>query len=39
LLPGVTSQGINKLTLWTYGFGTIIGLFKKEAMSREGWKQ
>jgi glycosyltransferase involved in cell wall biosynthesis len=27
------------ITLWTYGFGTIIGLFKKEAMSREGWKQ
>lgn len=27
------------ITLWVYGWGTFIGLFKKEAMSREGWKQ
>lgn len=27
------------ITLWVYGWGTIIGLFKKEAASRDGWKQ
>jgi len=27
------------ITLWVYGTGTIIGLFKKEMISREGWKQ
>lgn len=27
------------ITLWVYGWGTIMGLFKKEAANREGWKQ
>jgi len=27
------------ITLWIYGWGTIRGLFKKEAASRKGWKQ
>ena len=27
------------VTLWVYGWGTIMGLFKKEAASRVGWKQ
>jgi glycosyltransferase involved in cell wall biosynthesis len=27
------------ITLWVYGWGTIIGLFKKEAMNRQDWKQ
>ncbi len=27
------------VTLWVYGWGVIGGLFKKEAASRDGWKQ
>ncbi len=27
------------ITLWTYGWGTVTGIFKKEAASRDGWKQ
>ncbi len=27
------------ITLWIYGWGTIKGLFKKEAASRDNWKQ
>lgn len=27
------------ITLWIYGWGTIRGLFKKEAATRDGWKQ
>lgn len=27
------------ITLWVYGWGTIRGLFKKEAATRDGWKQ
>jgi len=27
------------ITLWVYGWGTFLGLFKKEAMSRNDWKQ
>lgn len=27
------------ITLWIYGWGTIRGLFKKEASSRDAWKQ
>lgn len=27
------------ITLWIYGWGTIGGLFHKEAASRDGWKQ
>lgn len=28
-----------EITLWQYGKETIIGLFKKEEISRDGWKQ
>jgi len=28
-----------EITLWEYGWGSIIGLFKKEEISRVGWKQ
>lgn len=27
------------ITLWIYGWGTVEGLFKREAASRDGWKQ
>lgn len=27
------------ITLWVYGWGTIIGLFKREAANRNEWKQ
>lgn len=27
------------VTLWIYGWGTIAGIFKKEAACRDGWKQ
>lgn len=27
------------ITLWIYGWGTVQGIFKKEAASRENWKQ
>jgi len=27
------------ITLWVYGWGTIGGLFKKEMVNRDGWKQ
>ena len=27
------------ITLWIYGWGTIAGIFHKEAASRDGWKQ
>lgn len=27
------------ITLWVYGWGTISGLFKKEMVNRDGWKQ
>jgi glycosyltransferase involved in cell wall biosynthesis len=28
-----------EITLWEYGWGTLFGLFKKEEISRVGWKQ
>ncbi|MFH1863560.1 MAG: glycosyltransferase family 2 protein [bacterium] len=28
-----------EITLWEYGIGVVSGLFKKEEVSREGWKQ
>jgi glycosyltransferase involved in cell wall biosynthesis len=27
------------ITLWVYGWGTIVGRFKKEMINRDGWKQ